>query len=343
MNEIAIHPEHDGRRAFNASLCEFEGALWMAYRVSYANQPDRLWIDRINPKTLRPAFSLPLDVPLSDGWGAEDPRLFVHDDELHVAWTAADYARKPWRATMFYGRVRFDAGRIHVPVAHQPRYGLNLRDQREKNWQFFSLGGCLFAQYSPSPQRVIQLVGDRVVGEWRSPGFVWNYGSPSGGTPPIKTKRGTLLTFFHSHIPHPTRQRVYSFAAMEFQAVAPFSVLRVSTDPMTMASDRWPTASDEWSPLCVFPGGAVHHNGGLLVSSGTNDCGIRLFEIDPANDMPMTDPIPVQAEPTAYFRTLVGFLFGDRVREPGEIIEAPLSVARKLLTRNWITHENQTA
>lgn len=342
MNEIAIHPEHDGRRAFNASLCEFNGKLWMAYRVSYTNKPDRLWIAKLNPKTLRPTCSLPLEVPLADGWGAEDPRLFVHDDELHVAWTAADYARSPWRATMFYGLVRFDVGRIHVPAAHQPRYGLNLRDQREKNWQFFSLGGCLFAQYQATPQRVIQLVGDTVVGEWTSPGFVWKHGRPSGSTPPIRTKAGTLLTFFHAFVPHAQRQRQYNFGALEFAPVVPFNIIRVSPGPIITAGDHWPVAPDLWSPLCVFPGGAIERGDGWLVSAGINDIGIRLFDLTP-DDVPLATPSALPVEELGYFRALTGFMFGGRVRTPGEIIEAPLSIARKLLNRNWITHENQTA
>ena len=341
MTEHTITLQHDGRRAFNASLCRFNGAMLLAYRVSYNDKPDRLWLARLNPD-LSTKWCMPLDVPLADGWGAEDPRLFVHDGTLHVAWTAADYTRSPWRATMFYGRVE-TWGPPRVEVAHQPRYGLNLSDQREKNWQFFSLGGCLFAQYQASPQRVIQLVGDRVVGEWTSPGFAWGHGRPSGGTPPIRTNRGTLLTFFHAFTPHTERQRLYNFGAMEFSPVAPFQILRVSPGPIMTASDRWPVTSDGWSPLCVFPGGAIDHGDGWLVSAGVNDNGIRLFELY-SNDVPLANPTSLPVEERGYFRAMAGFLFGGRVRTPGEIIEVDLFTARKLLTRNWIApYENQTA
>lgn len=343
MNEIAVNPEHDGRRAFNATLCEFDGQFWMAYRVSHHDKPDRIWIARMDRATHRPVWSLPLEVPLADGWGAEDPRLFVHNDRLHVAWTAADYAATPWKATMFYGAIEFREGKIHVPKSYQPRYGLNLRNQREKNWQFFSLGGCLFAQYMASPQRVIQLDGDKVIGEWKSDGFCWRYGRPSGGTPPIRTERGTMLTFFHAFVPHTTRQRLYNFGVMEFEPVAPFKIVRVSTKPIMIAHEEWPTTTDHWSPLVVFPGGAIPHGDGYLVAAGINDTGIRLFELT-ADDMPTAEPQDLPAEETGYFEAIASFLFGGRVRTVGEIIEADIDTARKLLTRNWIRpYENQTA
>jgi len=343
MKEHVIKPPHDGRRAFNASICKWFGRLWMAYRVSHNDKPDTLRIAQLHSKTFSVLDDRPLTVPLAEGWGAEDPRLFVHDDGLHVAWTAADYTRSPWRATMYYGAVAIKGDRITVPVSYQPRYGLNLRDQREKNWQFWSAGGCLFAQYAPSPQRVIQLDGDKVIGEWKADGFGWRNGRPSGGTPPIVTERGTLLTFFHAFTPHTSRERLYNFGAMEFDRVAPFKVRAVSRKPIMIAHDGWPMTCDGWSPLCVFPSGAIPHGEGYLVSAGVNDNGIRLFEIG-LDEMHMGPPEIVPAEETGYFRAVASFLFGGRVRTPGEIIEADILTARKLLTRNWIQpYENQTA
>lgn len=346
MNEHVIKPPHDGRRAFNASICEFNGRLWLAYRVSYSDQPDRLRIAELDPATFAVLSDRPLLVTLAEGWGAEDPRLFVHNDQLHVAWTSADYSRSPWRATMFYGRIGHTLERhdtVTVGPQWQPKFGLNLRDQREKNWQFWSAGGCLFAQYSPSPQRVIQLDGDKVIGEWKTDGFGWRNGRPSGGTPPIPAGNGRLTTFFHAFTPHPTRERLYNFGAMEFDAVAPFKVRAVTRKPILTAHDGWEATSDGWSPLCVFPSGAIRHGDGFLVSAGVNDNGIRLFRISPG-DMPMAAPEIVPAEETGYFRAVASFLFGGRVRTPGEIIEADILTARKLLTRNWIQpYENQTA
>lgn len=343
MREHTITPEHDGRRAFNASICEFNGELLMAYRVSYNEKPDRLWIACLNRKSFRPVWSLPLSVPLDEGWGAEDPRLFVHNDRLHVAWTAADYSRRPWIAKMFYGAVSFDSGRIHIPLSYQPRYGFNYCNQREKNWQFWSAGGCLFAQYGPSPQRVIQLVGDYVVGQWKADGFAWQHGHPSGGTPPIRTDHGSLITFFHSFIPDANNERIYAFGAMEFSPVTPFEVRAVSPAPILIAHDQWPMTTDGWSPLCVFPSGAIRHGDGYLVSAGINDTAIRIFEITP-EDMPMVEPERMPVEDTGYFRVLTGLLFKNRVRTPGEVIEADLLTAHKLTKRNWIQpYENQIA
>jgi predicted GH43/DUF377 family glycosyl hydrolase len=347
VKEHTITPPHDGRRAFNASIAEWDGRLWMAYRVSHLEQPDTLRIAELDPVTFAIRSDRPLLVPVpGDGWGSEDPRLFVHNDALHVAWTTADYTRRPWIARMFYGAIGHTIERhdnVIVAKAYQPRYGLNHCDQREKNWQFWSEGGCLFAQYGPCPQRVIQLDGEHVIGEWRADGFVWQHGHPSGGTPPILTDRGTLISFFHSFVPSPTHQRIYAFGAMEFERVAPFLIRSVSPKPILIAHDQWPMTTDHWSPLCVFPAGAIPHGDGYLVSAGINDSGIRLFDIGP-DDMPMVAPEDLPAPETGYFRALTGFLFGGRVRTVGEVIEADLLTARRLLTRKWIQpYENQTA
>ena len=152
-----------------------------------------------------------------------------------------------------------------------------------------------------------------------------------------------MLTFFHAWEPHPFRDRQYNFGAMEFSAVAPFEIKRVSTVPILTAHDNWPTASDEWSPLCVFPSGAVEWFGSYLVSAGINDTGIRVFSIDPA-DMPMVEPKRIPVEATGYFRAIAGFLFRGTVRTPGEIIEADEDTAATLIKRNWIQpYENQIA
>ncbi len=339
MKEHVIQPPHDGRRAFNASICEFRGKLLMAYRVSHHDKPDTLRIAKLDRETFEVVKDSELNVPVAEGWGAEDPRLFVHNDRLHVAWTAADYSRRPWRAAMFYGEVEG----VTVRKAYRPNYGLNLADEREKNWQFWSEGGCLFAQYGPSPQRIIQLDGDKILGEWWSEGFEWGHGKPSGGTPPIRTERGTLISFFHAFVTDPERIRVYNFAAMEFDRVAPFKIRAVSPGPIMVAHDQWPMTTDNWSPLCVFPSGAIRTDGGYLVSAGINDCGIRLFEISD-DEIPLVDPVRIPVVETGYFRALTGFLFGGRVRPPGEVLELGLDVARKLLKRNWIQpYENQTA
>lgn len=336
MKEHHISLPHDGRRAFNGSICEFDNSLWLAYRVSYDDKPDRLRLAELHPDTFAVIGDSPLPVPLDDGWGAEDPRLFVHDDALHVAYTCADYRSRPWVAVMRYGRLSFNAlGYASVDHAYQPRFGFNHCNQREKNWQFWSAGGCLFAQYGPSPQRVIQLYGDEVIGEWRSPGFDWGYGYPSGGTPPIPSGNGSMITFFHSFVECADNDRIYSFAAMEFAPVTPFDVRRVSTKPILTAHAEWPRTSDNWSPLCVFPSGAIPYGDGFLVSAGINDCGVVLFEIS-REDMHLDEPQKIPVKNTGYFRTLFSFLHNARVRTVGEVIEMEIKSAAKLLERNWI-------
>ena len=62
------------------------------------------------------------------------------------------------------------------------------------------------------------------------------------------------------------------------------------------------------------------------------------------DDMPLVEPKPIPVPATGYFRALTGFLLGGRVRPAGEIVEADIETAAKLLNRNWIQpYESQTA
>jgi predicted GH43/DUF377 family glycosyl hydrolase len=343
MTEHEIIPWHDGRRAFNASICEGDDRLLMAYRVSYEDSPDRLRFATLD-RDLNVLDDVPLVVPLADGWGAEDPRLFEHDGLLYVAWTAANYASKPWNATMFYGVVTYHEGKAEVIDAYQPRFGLNTVNQREKNWQFFSQNGRLFAQYRPSPQHIIELDGDQVVNEWKSNGFDWGFGRPSGGTPPILNRDGNLISFFHSWDEHTTHQRIYHFAAMEMEPFAPFRILRVSRKPLVTASLKWPLPPDGWQPLCVFPGGALlRDNGNYLVCCGVNDNGIRMFEIS-EDELDLVRPDYIEVEETTYVRAKRNFMFAGRVRQVGEILEVGIQEITNLTKRNLAeVYENQNA
>jgi predicted GH43/DUF377 family glycosyl hydrolase len=343
MTEHEITTRHDGRRAFNASICFFGDELWMAYRVSYDDAPDGLRLATLD-RAFKVVRDVRLSVPLKDGWGAEDPRLFSHNGCLHVAWTAANYKAKPWNATMFYGEITNARGIAWVDEALQPRFGLNTVNQREKNWQFFSQRGRLFAQYQPSPHHIIELDGETVINEWKSNGFSWDHGKPSGGTPPILNRDGNLLSFFHSWNDHPTNERIYHFAAMEMEPVAPFRVLRVSSRPILSASSTWPLPKDRWKPLCVFPCGAIRRdNGNYLVSCGVNDNGIRIFDVTEA-ELGLTFPAFTDPESTRLVKAVRNFMFAGRLRQVGEVLEVGIQEITNLTKRNLVElYETQNA
>lgn len=343
MRETIIQPPHDGRRAFNGSICLQGAILWMAYRVSHNDKPDTLRICRLDRRDLSVIEDWPLSVPVpGPEWGAEDPRLFLFEGRLWVSWTCADYSRRPWKCGMFYGQVFDEEHGVFETDAYQPIFGLNDLCQREKNWQFFAIGEDLFAQYAPSPNRVIHLDHGTATSEWKTPGFAWACGRPSGGTPPILTDRGTLLSFFHSWEDHPTHKRLYYMGAMEMAAEPPFRILRVSKSAFMRASRFWPFPGDDWNPLTIFPGGAVHCDGKWLVSCGCNDAGIRIFEFSEA-ELELGPPKFLDLEDTTFLVADRGFLLDGRQVHAGDAFEATGQQATKLLSRGWASrYENQT-
>lgn len=267
-------------RAYNASVADFHGRRLMAYR----QEPDRHFRSRIRMAELSDGHVIgdrAVEIPeISPGLESlEDPRLFHHDGGLWIAWTAAHYSGTEWTCRQRYGRLDEAGTRWKVAAPLTPQYGRNGGTSKEKNWQFFSAGGGrLFVQYSPS--HVIELHGERVIGEWKDKPLPWKWGKPSGGTPPMPFAPGRLITFFHSFEHDPAQARRYNFAALVIEDAPPFRRVSCSAVPLVIASEHDPLPAEKiWQPACIFPCGAVKDGDDWLISAGVNDERIALLRI----------------------------------------------------------------
>lgn len=316
-------------RSFNPSIIEQDGARLMAYRC----QPTKKEICVIHIAELgedfQPVDDMRLDLPLiNKGANLEDPRLFAGPDgALCIAWTEATYTPGTnWKCVQRYGIIK--DGKL--VKAFTPSYGRNNYEAKEKNWQFFTHQNSVHAIYSHSPHTVIELDGARVVNEYKTAGIVWDYGQPSGGTPPIPFN-GELLTFFHAYEADVKHTRKYNFAAATMQAAPPFAITRHSVKPLMYGSEQEALAPDKsWHPLCVFPGGVIDQGETLAVSIGVNDNACAVAHIN-KDSLALTNPCTEAQATRRRIQITRGVMVEGIGRMPGEIITVKKSIARLLM------------
>lgn len=252
-----------------------------------------------------------LDFPFDRGFEHyEDARIFEHWSRVFIAYTSGDYRKRPFLSTQMIAMLDGD---WQPCLPQQINYGHNGR-RSEKNWQFFSRTSGLHFVYSLNPHVVVRLGADmRVAEEFKTaPALHWPWGIMRGGTPPIPLEDGRYLSFFHSFVLHPTRNRRYAMSAYTFEGKPPFRILELTPPLLTGSGNDAAThhpGHPDWRPLVVFPCGAVQTKDSFLVSVGVNDSFDVLVQFDWKILGALLRPISEFERPKArYFSTSNGSL-----------------------------------
>lgn len=286
-------------RHYNPGMFRYKEQLWMCYRGHGEPAPDptlggaivahcRLAIVRLDGPERKPAKAQ--WIPLA-GKRVEDGRLFMHQGQPYIAFTELTKydPGTEYHCVMKYAQLALKGDKWSVVQEWWPQYGMNDGRHREKNWQFFSQGGKLWAIYDTAPKHKILRIEGNDVPEWfDTPGPIWRMGHARGGTPPIPWGEGWLSIMHSSRkVPVPDASWKYSVtlryhaAAYTFEPEPPFKVKRVSTRAILIGSDKDGFAGDPRNPkfedpMCVFPCGLVEDGGhpetpDVLCSFGINN------------------------------------------------------------------------
>lgn len=213
--------------AFNASMIRWRGQLLLAHRTGWAGSNIRLARLSDNYEPTDNAVTLALTHPAAT-YGREDPRLFVHNDRLHIAYTGFTGRT----TSVLYAALRDD---LSVETIHAPHFPG--RRAWEKNWSFFSENGELYAVYSIDPHVTLKIVGNYATVHRQSPtAFPWKGGHLRGGASPVKVA-GEWWHWFHGAIDlganWPTRQ--YNTGLHTFQPHT-HRVTRLAEHPVSWAN-----------------------------------------------------------------------------------------------------------
>src|ERR1700677_3643180 len=135
------------KRNFNNSLIRFKGGWLMAYRTEgdWSNNPPSLFLCAVKDdlKTTLNHVPIKLDPPQPNSTFFEDPRLFIHKDQLWMSFICATLKEGHHYACQGLARLNLNGFAEEV---FYPECGHNRNDvctgnglmMREKNWIFFS-------------------------------------------------------------------------------------------------------------------------------------------------------------------------------------------------------------
>lgn len=270
----------------NPGLLRFGGKLWLAYRyhrMETVTKRSGIGICEIDANTgmaIGKSQHLPLSNP-TDNEHHEDCRMFVYRGEPYISYTemVGYIPGVNYTCVMKYARLALRRNKWSVLDEWCPQYGQNNGFSKEKNWVFFEHNKKLMCIYATDPEHVVlEIEGNRVVREYRTPGPKWQWGHMRGGTPPVDMGDGRMLCIFHSSIPTeiPPHYVRYYAAAYTFENKPPFRILQISEQPLLGGSEEDghrvdPRYTEGWKPYVVFPCGLVPDGNEWVVSFGIND------------------------------------------------------------------------
>ena len=282
-----------------------KGKRWLAYRIEMKRwflftqiclvELDDQWLpikgtDRILPLHTR-----------FDNWGAEDPRIFVFQDKLHISY--GDGFRMLLAELTDDGHVvRSEYIPANERVPNPPQ-----DFSREKNWGFFSIGDRLFAQQYGAPQWILEFDPEKwtVINRWTHD-WVWrSFHGPElhGGSHPV-LHDGKFYRFCHAHKPIPRSPwrgwdgvviknpmgARYSVYLMTFEAEPPFAPIEISKEPVLWTDFDGLEIDSPTAHAVVFMGSAERVKDGWQVVYGENDLRIVAQTIP---DSALTDMVPI--------------------------------------------------
>lgn len=269
-------PNTDGEYWFNGGLLKRDDGLWLASRrMTYPHYSASITFCKLDAD-MKTGERIPIghttsfaDEHLEDGRCIPIPG---DPDNFLLAASNFFLSSKQTQGLFLVGRDFSVKRKIRIDFAGN---GPSIDTQRwtEKNWQFFYVGQRLHFVHWISPDHVVcELERDSVqsVHVTKMP-FMWPYGRPCGGTPPVEVD-GLYWSFFHSFQLFTQNHRRYFAGAYAFDTKPPYTIRRFSRIPFLAGTKAHPVSL--WHHLVVFPTGAIFdpETREWLMTMGVNDC-----------------------------------------------------------------------
>lgn len=207
----------------------------------------------------------------------EDARLFVFRGKLHASITVGKSGQGISPCIVGYGELLKAGDRWKFKNFYVPKYGNNTFTSQEKNWVFFEHSGKLHAFYKRHPEQiVIQLDGDLVTREYRTPVPPCAYGQIRGGTTPLPYG-DQWMTFAHAMQRNDRSDEwwTYHTTALLIDPTPPFQILKVLDHPLISGTEEYFPSWRYCKARVAIPYGAIQENGAYAVSYGWNDSQCR--------------------------------------------------------------------
>lgn len=282
--------DRDERRRFNASVLDYGGSRWLAYRVGWTRS--HIHLARLGADA-QPVETQAIHVPHHPGCelGQEDPRLFVFDGAMHLAFAGLRWHGGRLVVSQMLARLNgVFAQRVWEPSLP------NRQMPMEKNWGFFNAENQLFAVYTIRPHRVLSIDPEhgQAIEAFRTdsiPAQFWPGWELRGGAPPVRYGN-EYYSFFHgwrrskrAGTPHGDWYD-YAVGVYTFEARPPFTPRRITPRPIWLGDPAKIALNVTPDKNVIYPCGAIRDGERWLVSAGHQDaeCRLRWFGLGEIED-----------------------------------------------------------
>jgi predicted GH43/DUF377 family glycosyl hydrolase len=127
-------------------------------------------------------------------------------------------------------------------------------------------------------QIVLEVQGDKVVSEHKSPAPKWSNGEIRGGAI-IDYGEGKFLRFFHSRTDYPDKTFRYFIGASLIENKPPFATVKVGRSSIMSGNEIYTPNCKHWKGNVYYPLGVVKDGDKFILSIGVNDSRIALVEL----------------------------------------------------------------
>ncbi len=281
--------------AFNASIIDWNGFLLMSFRTysenGSTNNIGLVLLDQDCNPVGEPQL---IAMPFTDDYcftKRQDPRLIQSNGHLYLVYnnhlkTVTDREiRRMLVAELFFDGRQFYAEQSNIFLDFEGESPA----KTEKNWVPFDYDNTLLLSYGVNPHQVLQpILGTNTCQTIATSRFLsdWQWGALRGGTQALKIG-DEYLAFFHSSRNLPSLHSNgkvmlhYFMGAYTFSAEPPFTITKVSPDPIIGDHFYDGPMYKTWKPLrAVFPCGMVVQGDTIWVSYGKQDHEVWVAKID---------------------------------------------------------------
>lgn len=281
--------------AFNPSLLRLYDSILMSFRVRdpitlLTHQIGFVWLDDdfnvvSQPQLLDTSFYNPYH-----NKRLQDPRLIVCNGKIYMIYNNVIGPLPLEIRRMIVAELHFLHGKLHI---HNETILTDFegegRQPREKNWVPFVYQGTLLLADTLVPHRVLYPVlgTNKCITIATTQGDIqWDWGQIRGGTQALKIDED-YLGFFHSskdlYSAHSPNAKIahYFIGAYTFSGQPPFSITRVSPEPIVAPDFYHSPEYKTWKPLkVVFPGGFINDENFIWIAYGKQDHEIWIVKLD---------------------------------------------------------------
>jgi len=260
----------------NNAIIEYRGRMCMAYRNGWGGAKLRMCVLNHKYDIIE---NVPIEMPRSrwNSVGCEDPRLFIYQDKLHIAFTGVE-PNNGIVTHVMYARLndRFQVEQVFLPH-------FSGRSLWEKNWSFFEHGDRLYCEYSCNPRIILEVVDDEAKVAYADPSGHKSIGTIRGGASP-HLWRNEFYCFDHRVFRHQGR-KWYMIGVHTFENQPPFHLARSAELPVLVPDEHERPGAGP--PSVVYPCGVVMRNNQWVVSYGNYDtwCELAAFDVNQVEKM----------------------------------------------------------